>query len=101
MIQENFTEKEFFTNFDRPDGIIERLDLFLESPKRVTMNTPQLDSVHQDMFVCNGMQLGPIDPSTFIASMDEVALPWGSSNATVSQGSTDVHPMVEELPDPP
>ena len=111
FIEENFTEKEFFTNFDRPDGIIDRLDLFPDSPKRVTMNTPELDSVPQDMVVCNGMlpmefprmstSLGPIDPSTFTASMDEVSPQGGSSNATLSQRSTDVHPMVEELPDPP
>ena len=111
FIEENFTEKEFFTNFDRPDGIIDRLDLFPESPKRVTMNTPELDSAPQDMVLCNGMlpmefpcmptSLGPIDPSTFAASMDEVVPQGGSSNATLSQRSIDVHPMVDELPDPP
>ena len=55
FIEENFTEKEFYTNFDHPDGITDRLDLFPESPKRVTMNTPELDSAPQDMVVCDGM----------------------------------------------
>ena len=63
FIEEHFTEKEFFTNFDCPDGIIDRLDLVPDSPKRVTMNTPQLDSPAECPTKLAQSQSAPVGPA--------------------------------------